>query len=151
MKTRWNSPPAFALFAFGALLVVAGCGSNQSPVNDAGHGVVRLLASEYGRFVAARHTPPKDRQQFADFLQSRRDKLKGWGIQSVDELLTSPRDGQPMVVAYGKRGPAPPDHVDWVAYEQTGVSGKRLVADARGGVRKLTEEQFSERVAAKTS
>jgi hypothetical protein len=50
-------------------------------------------------------------------------------------LLRTGRDGQPLVVIVGKKVENPErSPYPWAAYEKTGVDGKRLVSDTRGGV-----------------
>ena len=71
--------------------------------------------------------------------------LSEYGVKSVDDLLRSGRDGQPLQVIYGKTVAAPdrPEY-PWAAYEQTGVDGTRLAVHTRGGVQELDAAQFSQ-------
>ncbi|RIK85351.1 MAG: hypothetical protein DCC67_04155 [Planctomycetota bacterium] len=70
-------------------------------------------------------------------------------IGGIDGLLTSPRDGQPLVIVYGKRiAPKDSPNTPWAAYEQTGVDGKRMVAKVRGTVDELTTAEIDAQLAA---
>lgn len=67
--------------------------------------------------------------------------------KTADELFISPRDSQPYVVFYGVKmgmpGAGPPAVV---AYEKTGVLGKRYIATALGGVEEVDEAKFQQLV-----
>ncbi len=69
-------------------------------------------------------------------------------IANVDQLFLSERDQQPYVVLYGKR---PANANDLVAYEQTGVGGKRLVGYSIGLIAEVDEAQFQELVSQQQS
>jgi hypothetical protein len=99
------------------------------------------VASFYGDFLSANGAPPKDEAAFRAFLEERAAGLKRMNIGSIDELLTSPRDGQPLVIVYGKKlAPADSPNTPWAAIEQTGVDGKRMAAQVRGTVDELAPE-----------
>ena len=130
---------------------ILGCGG----VSPTGGGddfqtrrMLGLVATFYGDFLAERGAPPKDDAAFRAFFQERSQQLERMKLD-VDTLLTSPRDGQPFVVVYGKRV-APPGspNTPWAAYEQTGVDGKRLAAQVRGQIVELTTEEIDKQIAA---
>lgn len=124
-----------------------GCGGGVSPTGgDADFQTRRRMgtvASFYGDFITANGAPPKDEAAFRAFLDERSAGLKRMNISSVDELLTSPRDGQPLVIVYGKKhAPADSPGTPWAAVEQTGVDGKRMAAQVRGSVDELAPDVF---------
>jgi len=133
------------------LLLGAGCGggSGAPTGSDAQtQAVMRLTGIEYGGYLAAHNgQPPKDAASFRQYLESRLDQLADYNVKSADDLLKSPRDGQPLVIISGKKVSAP-DQGDfpWAAYEQTGVAGKRMAVNVRGGVADMTPEEFAQHV-----
>jgi hypothetical protein len=102
------------------------------------------LASFYGDYLSANGAPPKDEAAFRAFLDERQQRIDRMKLGGVDGLLMSPRDGQPLVVVYGKRL-APPDspNTPWAAFEQTGVDGRRMAAKVRGSVDELSSEEIA--------
>jgi hypothetical protein len=102
------------------------------------------LASFYGDYLSANGAPPKDEAAFRAFLDERLQRIDRMKLGGVDGLLMSPRDGQPLVVVYGKRL-APPDspNTPWAAFEQTGVDGRRMAAKVRGSVDELSSEEIA--------
>jgi hypothetical protein len=102
------------------------------------------LASFYGDYLGTYGAPPKDEAAFRAFLEERAQGIERMDIGGVDGLLKSPRDGQPLVVIYGKRqAPADSPNTPWVAYEQTGVNGKHMAAMVRGAVDELTADEIA--------
>jgi hypothetical protein len=71
--------------------------------------------------------------------------MAGFQRDQIDEAFVSQRDNQPFVVLYGiapgtlgaKDGPV-------VAYEKTGVRGKKLVVDVSTNVSHVDEERLQE-------
>jgi hypothetical protein len=63
-----------------------------------------------------------------------------------DALLISPRDGKPIVIVPGVSPGSPQDDDDRmiVAYEQTGVNGKRVTVDIRGTVVIVSDDEFAQ-------
>jgi hypothetical protein len=102
------------------------------------------LATFYGDYINSYGAPPKDEAAFRTFLQERHQQIERMKLGGVDDLLKSARDGQPLVVIYGKKL-APPDSptTPWAAYEKTGVEGKRLAAKVRGTVDELTGDEIA--------
>jgi hypothetical protein len=124
-----------------------GCGGQLSPTGgDADFQARRsmsTLASFYGDYVSAHGAPPKDEASFRAFLDERAAGIKRIGFESIDQLLTSPRDGEPLVVIYGTvKAPADSPNTPWAAYERTGVEGKRMAARVRGDVVELTDAEI---------
>jgi hypothetical protein len=145
---RWF--PAIAVVAAGFVLASSGCGGTASPAGDQGQtkAAMRLLGIQYAQYLGSHNgSPPKDEAAWRSYLEAHMNELSPYGVKSVDDLLKSQRDGQPLVVVYGKAVPVP-EQVDltWTAYEQTGVGGKRLVCNTRGGVAELSAEDFGKLV-----
>jgi len=104
------------------------------------------VAVLYGEYLQLHNNvPPKDQAAFHNFLnEDGGSRLKLYHADSVDQLLKSPRDGQPFLVVVGKRlAPQDSPGTPWAAYEQTGVDGKRLAAQVRGATEELSPEQFT--------
>jgi hypothetical protein len=138
--------------AAGACLSVAGCGaggvSDQSAANQQTAIALQLAGTMYGEFLARnRGVAPQDAAVVRKYVESRLSDLQANGVKSADDILISPRDGQPFVWATG-RILAPPDPLDspWAVYEAKGVDGRRMIASARGVVVELSQEEFAQRV-----
>jgi hypothetical protein len=103
------------------------------------------LASVYGDFLAAHAgNPPKDEAEFRQFLEQYAKGLERMDIGGVDGLLKSPRDGEPLIVVYGKRqAPKDSPNTPWAAFEKTGVEGKRMAVQVRGNVDELTSDEIA--------
>jgi hypothetical protein len=136
---------AMGLFAFWLL---PGCnnsvGASVSETDRQTAIALKLAGIAYGEYLAAnRGAPPKDAAALRKHIESRLPDLQANRVTSADDLLISPRDGQPFVVITGQRL-APPDDVEapWVLYEATGAGGKRMVGSARGVVVELSPEEF---------
>jgi hypothetical protein len=137
-------------FAVAALIGISalGCGGGVSPTGGGDDFQTRrsmtALATFYGDYLNYYGSAPKDEATFRAFLEERTDRINKMKLGGVDELLKSPRDGQPLVVVYGKKV-APPDspNTPWAAYEQTGVDGKRMAVQVRGAVEELTSDQLA--------
>ena len=120
--------------ALGLLLVfIAGCGKSQVATDlkalnktsiDRIRNAYYLYMEEHG------FRGPKDEQTLRKFLTSENAgvqlKLDRMGIdrEDIDKLFISERDGEPFTIRYGLKGVA--DHA--IAFEKTGVEGKRFVA-----------------------
>jgi hypothetical protein len=128
---------------------MSGCGQSQRPADQReARGILQVLGREYGRYLVDHNdAPPKDEAAFRAYLESQMTRLKSYGVKQVDDLLKSPRDGQPLTIVCGQRIAAPdqPDLV-WAAFEQTGVDGKRLACNVRGGVEELDATAFQQRI-----
>lgn len=135
------------LLAVASAFALAGCGGGARQASpQAAQGIMTVLGLEYGDYLA-RHgnATPFDAAQFRSFVESRPDKLAEYRVGSVDDLFTSPRDGQPVRIVCGVKQPVVDDGGYAVAaYEATGVGGSRLVANMRGAVREMTAAEFAE-------
>jgi hypothetical protein len=132
-----------------ALFVLSGCSSQEAKESSdraASHlnWLLRIRTQ-----AMSRGQLPKSEEEFKRYIHSldtaTQDRIKaGAGVSNVDELFISERDGQPYVIFYGPppAGVAP----NLVAYERTGVDGKRYVADNVGAVGEVDEQGFAELV-----
>ena len=135
-------------FCLGLLI---GCGDASGPAPEAARETavaLKLVGLQYGDYMASnRGAAPKDLESYRKFVESRLADLANYNVKSADDILNSRRDGLPFTLICGKKilDPDQPD-LPWAAYEQTGVDGKRLAANTRGGVVELTAEEFARRV-----
>jgi hypothetical protein len=105
---------------------------------------LRLLTNLYAKATRNLGRHPKDEQEFRDAIGKMDLSLDLMKVSSVDQLFVSERDGQPFVVLYG---PLPQTQgSDVIAYEQTGVDGKRMVGHKIGMVEEVDEARFRELV-----
>lgn len=120
-----------------------GCGSPATHSVNNDDVQLRLLGRLYGEFMAQNSDrPPRDEAQFKEFLGRSTDLLKSQGIASLEDLLISPRDGQPIMILYGEKIiDDTPNGFPWIAYESQGVNGKKCLIGARGNVEEMTQEQ----------
>ena len=132
------------------LLATAGCRSRVENV-PAMESNLRPLALFYGQFVG-QHAgkPPADEEEFREYLDSlSAGELDAWGVEDVDRLFVSPRDGKPYVVLYGEdalKGPRRFADSPVIAYEQVGMGGRRLVATALGAVEEVDQTMMKDLV-----
>jgi hypothetical protein len=126
------------------LLLTIGCGgSSTSTKMDADdYTALRSASTMFSQYMGANNgkTPP-DEQAFRAFLETKKDVLDKAG-HTVDQLLTSPRNGEPLVFVYGKTPVNGPMGMTYFAYEKTPVDGKRLVLASRGMFEQMDEAQF---------
>ncbi len=115
------------------VLAISGCGNSQVATDlkalnktsiDRIRNAYYLYMEEHG------FRGPKNEKALRKFLTSENAgvqlKLDRMGIdrQDIDKLFISERDGEPFIIRYGLKGVA--DHA--IAFEKTGVEGKRFVA-----------------------
>lgn len=132
---------AISCAAFAAFLAVmtTGCSSYKPPTFDE---QTIASADQFKQIVAAYNQAfrAKRRSPTADDLKP---FLKQYG--DPDKLLTSARDGKPLVIVPGfsPNLPAGDDEMSIIAYEQTGADGKRMTADIRGTIVFYTDAEFA--------
>ena len=131
------------LFAAGLIgtISMTGCGRSTSvegPPPDPTASRLRSITVAYAAATTKLRRPPNNLQELKPFL-----KEQG----NVDELLQSPRDGQPFEIVWGVDLNNPPADFGAkklvVAYEQQGSGGKRFVATQFDAV-EMTEQEFAE-------
>ena len=128
---------------------MVGCGGRPPVSTDAGRATAHSLnaiAELYGSYLQLhRGRPPTDEAVFREFVEENAETLQLYDIDSVDQLLTSARDGQPFEIVYGKRIPVNDSPgAMWVAFEQRGIDGGRMAARSYGGVDLLTEAELQQ-------
>jgi hypothetical protein len=106
---------------------------------------MNVLSVFYGEYLDSHQgTPPKDSDAFRKYLESRTEDLKLYRVDSPDQIMTSPRDGQPFTIVCGQRlAPADSPDTPWAAYEQTGVNGKRMAVSVRGGAHEQSADEIA--------
>ena len=84
---------------------------------------------------------PKNEQELKDFVAANGDPfIKPLGLDNPEQLFVSERDGEPFVIMYGQRPKG--TRGDLIAYEQTGVDGKRRAGYSLGIIEEVTEEEL---------
>lgn len=117
-----------------------GCGSATS--NSGGMSRVKGLSMLFTKVSSDLGREPANEQEFKQGITNSGVPLERLSVASVDELFISDRDGQPLVVVYGRR----PQGSDVIIYEQTGVDGKRQVAHRIGTIEEVDGSRFTELV-----
>jgi len=137
---------AIAYLSFAAATLAIGCGKAEQQDGRRASGIMTVLGLEYGDYLAThRNAPPAELAQFRTFIESRPQKMAEYRVASIDDLFTSPRDSQPIQVVCGVAKPVlDAGGFALAAYEATGVDGKRLVANIRGGVSELSAADFAQ-------
>lgn len=143
--------PAVRRWAWGAgasavLAAFLGCGAATSTAPPEGRDRLKVLGRLYGRFVAQqRGEAPANEAALLAFLESERASWEGFGLATPQELLASPRDGQPLRVIYrGATSAQSASGTPYACVEQTGVDGIRWAATLRGSVEELDDAQFQQ-------
>ena len=136
------------VIGFGVCFLGLGCGggSKEFTVTETN---LKQLAILYGQYLASnRGKAPSSEPEFKNFLKKMdRERLEAFQVTDIDKLFVSPRDNQPYVVVYrGQGGLGPPGGATVIAYEQTGVDGKRYVALSNTAVEEMDEEKFRQAV-----
>ncbi len=135
--------------AAGAALVVSGCGKGDSSSDQARQVPGLKQLGLFYSLYKSRHqgNAPANEAEFKQYVTSQHaEQLKQLGIENVDSMFVSPRDGKPYVIQYGRKsGPGgnPP-----AAWEQDGKAGKRFVVDSMGKLDELDEAAFKRLVPA---
>ena len=126
-----------------SLPLVASAGCRDTPV-EARPELNRLkaLGILYGKYSGAHGgRMPENENELLQYIRTSEGSiLKQFGVDDPAKLLTSPRDGKPLVVAYGKGISTEANPM--VAYESEAVNGTRLAVWSTGLVQELTEERF---------
>ncbi len=129
---------ALLVMVLGAL----GCGSRRGTTDPPAKVRLEKLFAYYQDYTRQHHKPPPNEQAFKDFLNNLPAEEKAIAhLDDVDSFLTSPGDGQKYVIQYGKVFDMS-GATRAVAWEQTGVNGKRFVALSVGYVQACDEATF---------
>ena len=121
---------------------LTGCSSSEVvTTTDDAH--IKQVAVLYGQFIGMnKGKPPADEKAFKTFVQQNLTARQS--TDTVETVLTSPRDKQPYVLRYGVL--AGTDKPAVVVYEQTGKNGKRFVGLSHGGTEEVDDKKFKELV-----
>jgi len=95
-----------------------------------------MICNAYNKAFRELRRPPKSLEEFQPFL-------KGYG--NPDELLVSPRDGQPFVIVYGADPTIEPtpSNPQIIAYEKDGKDGTRFSIEPRGAIIQYSNADLS--------
>jgi len=134
------------------LLVCAGCGGSDA-LKSPTAARLKGLATMYLDYAAAKGSGPPSEEEFRKHLR----RVEGFVLQmngvdpkAIDATFISERDKEPFVVLYGVGiGQISGTSAPVVAYEKTGVSGKRLVAFANTKLDHVDEARLHEVIAKK--
>jgi len=127
--------------------LAAGC-RRSDPLASPAAARLRGLAMIYLNHAAAKGSgPPSETvfRQYSHSLDGITLQMAGVDPKSIDDTFVSLRDNEPFVVLWGVgisqlSGKSAP----LIAYEKTGVNGKRLVAYANTKLEHVDEERFQE-------
>lgn len=118
-------------------VLAAGCGGPAGPPTPDDPSRLRGITTLYSLAARELGRPPKNV-----------DELKAILAPATDDpsiALTSTRDQQEFVIVWGLDLTGRQANSDTiVAYERTGVEGKRMVVDCRGEVREVTPDEFKQ-------
>ncbi|MGI9427810.1 MAG: hypothetical protein ACR2NM_04075 [Bythopirellula sp.] len=131
----------FALVAVLTVVVLTGCDVGAGRIKGNGEVHLRSIVALYNSAGNQQGRAPTSEAELRDYVVANAQQvLEKLEIASFDELLISERDGLPFVVLYGKtpKGVRP----DIIAYEQTGINGKRLVGFSLGNIEEVDETAF---------
>ncbi|MCA9261340.1 MAG: hypothetical protein KDA61_19125 [Planctomycetales bacterium] len=133
------------------LLASAGCADKTSSgVSKVDYAGIRVLAGMYRGYLRDNQgKPPADEAAFRAYAEGLAAEFAG--ELPLDKVFASPRTGRPLVVVAGRRPPAGPVGMSYIAYEAEPVEGKRLVITDRGAFEDLDESQFETLFAQKAS
>lgn len=133
---------ALCLFAGAATLAAGGCDApSAAPLTDE-VAQFRTIGILYGQYITHYGGPPPNAERFAEYVRQRQTDWQNESQATPESLLTSPRDGQSLVIAYGKSAQSGDEPFPWIAAERTGVDGRRFAINARGGVEELEAGQL---------
>ena len=132
-----NLGKAIALACFGCTLL--GCGQASSGPPEVSK--LTTLAVAYGLYQSRHGEPPPDEATFKAFLTEHSQQLlEKSGVEQLDALFVSSRDGQPFVIKYGDQDD--PMGRKPIAFEQVGQGGRRYVGFTLGMISEVDEEAF---------
>ncbi len=142
----------FLVCLFMLSISLPGCGSGSSPESmlaNASDNNVKRVSRMYTVYQM-RHgmVGPKDEAELKEFiLEHSASRLARIGIEpeSVDDIFSSERDGQKLVVRYGLKLEGPNCSIP-VVFESDGVSGTRLVGFANDYTVEISDDSEYERL-----
>ncbi len=133
-RTRGCRYPLSTCLLSGCLMLV-GCAARSVPSEDPSVTNLRKIGQAYELASDLRHRPPHDANDLRRFF-------KELGVRGdPDQVLRSPRDGQPYVILFGAALDAKGSQTI-LAFEQQGAEGRRYVLTLARGVKLLTQGEF---------
>ena len=143
----WSPRLRLALLVGPLLLLLVGCGGSDALKSPAA-ARLKGLATMYLDYAAAKGSGPPNEEAFRKHLRTVERmvlEMNGVDPKAIEETFVSPRDNQPFVIIYGVgisgiSGTKAP----LIAYEKTGVNGKRLVAFANTKLDHVDDSQLKE-------
>lgn len=133
---------AFAVFVG---MCTTGCGTGDAvgdAVKAANTNNVSRIANIYGMYQMRTdgYKGPKNEDEFKAFMRdpANAEQVAKMGVDDVDALFTSERDGEPIKVRWNVKGSSRGCY-EPVAFETTGADGARLVGFCNG-----TQEEVSD-------
>lgn len=127
---------------------VLGCGGGSRPVTAETN--LQTLAMACAKFKMVKGKLPADAQELKAFIISK-DGLFDMDEAKAEQMLTSPRDGQPFVWNLPKgpaaKRPLPKNHI--LACEKEGVGDKRFALYAIGKIEEVDSRKVASRAARK--
>ncbi len=131
--------PACALILL-AVVVLSGCEPStplivNTPVPPTQANLIKINIA-YCRYLAETGRPPQSSKDIQPLLAK---------MGSPDEILRSPRDGQPLVICWGvspRKLLSSAKSTPVLAYERRGVNGSRYVLTAIHSVELMPDAEF---------
>jgi hypothetical protein len=133
--------------ALGLATLLAGCGKDDA-LSSPTAARLKGLSTMYLDYIVAKGGPPTSEAELKKHMRTIDQiqlSLAGFERSKIDEAFISQRDNEPFVVVYNvaagtlgaKDGPV-------VAYEKTGVGGKKLVADVSTNLFHVNDARLQE-------
>jgi hypothetical protein len=127
---------SLTLIAAMSWLFLSGCSSKPPPKREDTSAInLRKIVQGYDLAEDRLHRGPRDEEELRRYLVQTDNTI------DPEQVLRSPRDGQPYVVIYGAR--LDPYGREILAYEQEGADGNRYVITLSRDVKLLTADEFA--------
>jgi hypothetical protein len=130
------------------MALATGCGSGAA-ASHKGVAHLKAITVLYFKANSLLHKNPETEAEFKKVIADSKPDLGVLGASNIDDLFVSDRDNQPLVIMYGQAPKGVAAGV--VAYEQTGVDGKRLVGNRGGQVEEADATRFAQLVPSPSS
>jgi hypothetical protein len=139
----------FSLALVGALVAaVAGCSEGPTKAKPITGSNLKKVAMLYMMYTQNNTTPLAKNDQliaYAKTLSPEGMKTMDIDVTQVEQYFKSPRDGKPYRLVF-KLPPSDPTNPPVVAYEETGVGGKREVGFMNGNVEEIDDARLRQLV-----
>lgn len=143
MHQQISQRHVYCLFACALLL---GCDAKSGPAENDALSHFAFVGRVYGMYMSDHGgKPPQNAERFAEYLTSKTQLLEARGFKDRKQFLTSLRDGKELIILFTDEVVADgPGGFPWVAYERTGIEGRRYAIGARGTARELDAAEFAD-------